>query len=45
MKTESKTDSAKATGAKPTDHWKLLLYVAGQTPRSLVAFTNLKRLC
>lgn len=26
-------------------HWTLRLYVAGQTPRSLMAFANLKRLC
>ena len=25
--------------------WDLRLYVAGQSPRSLTAFTNLKRLC
>jgi circadian clock protein KaiB len=25
--------------------WELRLYVAGQTPRSLAAFTNLKRIC
>lgn len=25
--------------------WELRLYVAGQTPRSLTAFANLKRLC
>jgi circadian clock protein KaiB len=25
--------------------WTLRLYVAGQTPRSLTAFSNLKRLC
>jgi circadian clock protein KaiB len=25
--------------------WNLRLYVAGQTPRSLAALTNLKRLC
>lgn len=25
--------------------WNLRLYVAGQTPRSLAAITNLKRLC
>lgn len=25
--------------------WELRLYVAGQTPKSVVAFTNLKRLC
>lgn len=27
------------------DHWTLRLYVAGQTPRSLAALANLKRLC
>jgi circadian clock protein KaiB len=35
-----KTDSSTAL-----DIWKLRLYVAGQTPKSLTAFTNLKRLC
>lgn len=25
--------------------WQLRLYVAGQTPKSLAAFANLKRLC
>ncbi len=25
--------------------WKLRLYIAGQTPRSLTAFANLQRLC
>lgn len=32
-------------GASTTDKWILRLYVAGQTPRSLAAFANLKRLC
>ncbi len=27
------------------NHWNLRLYVAGQTPKSLAAFTNLKRIC
>jgi circadian clock protein KaiB len=27
------------------ESWCLRLYVAGQTPRSLVAFANLKRIC
>jgi circadian clock protein KaiB len=27
------------------DFWKLRLYIAGQTPKSLTAFANLKRLC
>jgi circadian clock protein KaiB len=29
----------------PENLWILKLYVAGQTPKSLVAFANLKRLC
>ena len=37
---KARTDSSKAL-----DFWKLRLYVAGQTPKSLTAFTNLKRLC
>ncbi len=32
-------------GSKVADRWNLRLYVAGQTPKSLTAFTNLKRLC
>ena len=27
------------------DSWDLRLYVAGQTPRSVAAFANLKRIC
>ena len=27
------------------EHWLLRLYVAGQTPRSLAAFANLKAIC
>src|ERR1700693_6609750 len=29
----------------PNDVWELRLYVVGQTPRSLAAFANLKRIC
>jgi circadian clock protein KaiB len=29
----------------PSEIWELRLYVAGQTPRSLAAFANLKRIC
>jgi len=36
-----KSDS---TGA-PTNTWQLRLYVAGQTPRSVTAFANLKKIC
>ena len=31
--------------SKSAEQWKLRLYVAGQTPKSLAAFANLKRLC
>lgn len=27
------------------DHWNLRLYVAGQTPKSITALANLKRIC
>jgi len=29
----------------PGDVWQLRLYVAGQTPRSVAAFANLKKIC
>jgi circadian clock protein KaiB len=32
-------------GNKKDEVWQLRLYVAGQTPRSLTAFANLKNLC
>lgn len=31
--------------ATSTERWDLRLYIAGQTPRSLAAFANLKQLC
>jgi len=30
---------------RPDKEWELRLYVAGQTPRSLAAFANLKKIC
>ncbi len=30
---------------RPSETWELRLYVAGQTPRSIAAFTNLKNIC
>lgn len=30
---------------KPSDAWNLRLYVAGQTPKCVTAFANLKKLC
>ncbi len=35
----------KMTNVEDTGYWALRLYVAGQTPKSLTAFANLKRLC
>ncbi len=32
-------------GAPKTEIWELRLYVAGQTPRAMTAFANLKQLC
>lgn len=44
-----KASNGKRTSAKgkatPPDRWTLRLYVAGQTARSVTAFSNLKKLC
>lgn len=41
-----KKTARKAAAKKKKPHaWMLRLYVAGQTPKSLTAFSNLKRLC
>ena len=37
--------AVKKPAAKKNRGWMLRLYVAGQTPKSLTAFANLKRLC
>jgi circadian clock protein KaiB len=37
--------STRKPPARPTSLWRLRLYVAGQTPRSLAALHNLRRLC
>ena len=38
--------SKKGEGSqKENDLWELRLYVAGQTPKSLAAFANLKKIC
>ncbi|HET7208035.1 MAG TPA: circadian clock KaiB family protein [Terriglobales bacterium] len=38
---------ARSKGQEPDDNssWELRLYVAGQSPRSVTAFANLKKLC
>lgn len=40
---EPTTNPSGATATEPV--WDLRLYVAGQTPKSIAAFANLKRLC
>ena len=40
-----KTNGSRRTKAEDLAHWNLRLYVAGQTPRSLAAFKNLKQIC
>jgi circadian clock protein KaiB len=42
MHTHAPTATTDKNGAEV---WKLRLYVAGQTPKSLTAFANLKRIC
>jgi circadian clock protein KaiB len=44
MKTSSERKVGKS-GDCAEQGWDLRLYVAGQTPRSLAALTNLKRIC
>ena len=34
-----------ATRPAPGDVWELRLYTAGQSPRSMAAFANLKKIC
>ena len=41
MKTSTDIQTQNASAEK----WELRLYTAGQTPKSLTAFANLKRLC
>jgi len=36
---------ARQAKTEDAEKWDLRLYVAGQTPRSVAAFANLKRLC
>ncbi|HET6557472.1 MAG TPA: circadian clock protein KaiB [Prolixibacteraceae bacterium] len=44
--TVSKTDRKKDTKVKAAkEEWILRLYVAGQTPKSIAAFNNLKKIC
>jgi circadian clock protein KaiB len=40
-----KGSTKEKTGGPDSDAWILRLYVAGQTPNSLTAFENLKKIC
>src|SRR5919109_953915 len=43
MAVEKSKSRSRSRSSKRT--WELRLYVAGQTPKSLAAFTNLKKIC
>jgi circadian clock protein KaiB len=44
-KTKSRRNANAAIANQPPKKWHLRLYVAGETPRSLAATTNLKKMC
>lgn len=44
-KKRAQSKQASRAPAKKAAEWMLRLYVAGQTPKSLAAFANLKRMC
>ena len=45
MKKSSTAAARQAPPEPPGDTWELRLYVAGQSPKSVAAFANLKKLC
>src|SRR3990172_57826 len=45
MKTKTVKRRAADSHRRPAKRWQLRLYVMGQTPKSLTAFANLKKLC
>lgn len=45
MKAVSKVKDKKAKSDEVKEIWNLRLYVAGQTPKSITAFANLKKIC
>jgi len=44
-KNKSRQNTKETIDESEDDTWILRLYVAGQTPNSLTAFTNLKKIC
>jgi len=45
MKVQPKRRTSESLTDKKGERWMLKLYVAGETPRSIAAYDNLKRLC
>lgn len=45
MRTSTAKKPESVSRRRPGKLWQLRLYVAGQTPNSLAAFTNLKAIC
>jgi circadian clock protein KaiB len=45
MKARAKKRASRAAVRGAVNVWRLRLYVAGQTPKSLTAFSNLKKIC
>jgi circadian clock protein KaiB len=45
MKTKTVRRRASDSHRRPAKLWQLRLYVTGQTPKSLTAFANLKKMC
>lgn len=45
MKTRTVRRPTSSAHRRPAKLWQLRLYVAGQTPKSLAAFSNLKKIC
>ena len=45
MKTRTMKRPQSCSHRRPAKLWQLRLYVAGQTPKSLAAFSNLKKIC
>lgn len=38
-------ENGQITGAAPIEPWELMLFVAGQSPKSVMAYANLRRAC
>jgi circadian clock protein KaiB len=45
MKTKTVRRRVSDSHRRPAKLWQLRLYVTGQTPKSLTAFSNLKKIC